>query len=44
MTVKNALRNLEKFGTVLEVTEKERGIYAYTKYLEILNEGTDPIN
>jgi len=30
---------------VLEVTGKERGrIYAYTKYLEILDEGTDPIN
>jgi len=44
-TATNALRNLEKLGIVLEVTGKERGrIYAYTKYLEILDEGTDPIN
>ena len=44
-TATNALRNLEKLGVVLEVTGKERGrIYAYTKYLEILDEGTDPIN
>jgi len=44
-TATNALRNLEKLGVVLEVTGKERGrIYAYTKYLEVLDEGTDPIN
>ena len=44
-TATNALRNLEKLGIVLEVTGKERGrIYAYTKYLEVLDEGTDPIN
>lgn len=44
-TATNALRNLEKIGIVLEVTGKERGrIYAYTKYLEVLDEGTDPIN
>jgi len=44
-TATNALRNLEKLGIVLEVTGKERGrVYAYTKYLEVLDEGTDPIN
>ena len=44
-TATNALRNLEKLGVVLEVTGKERGrIYAYTKYLEVLDEGTDPID
>ena len=44
-TATNALRNLEKLEIVLEVTGKERGrIYAYTKYLEVLDEGTDPIN
>lgn len=44
-TATSALRNLEKLGVVLEVTGKERGrIYAYTKYLEVLDEGTDPIN
>lgn len=44
-TATSALRNLEKLGIVLEVTGKERGrIYAYTKYLEVLDEGTDPIN
>lgn len=44
-TATNALRNLEKLGIVLEVTGKERGrIYAYTKYLEVLDEGTDPIH
>jgi len=44
-TATNALRNLEKLGVVLEVTGKERGrIYAYTEYLEVLDEGTDPIN
>lgn len=44
-TATNALGNLEKLGVVLEVTGKERGrIYAYTEYLEVLDEGTDPIN
>ncbi|PHS20908.1 MAG: cell filamentation protein Fic, partial [Robiginitomaculum sp.] len=43
-TATNALGNLEKLGIVHEVTGKERGrVYAYTKYLEVLDEGTDPI-
>ena len=43
-TATNALGNLEKLGIVHEITGKERGrVYAYTKYLEVLDEGTDPI-
>lgn len=43
-TATNALGNLEKLGIVHEVTGKERGrVYAYTKYLDVLDEGTDPI-
>jgi len=44
-TATNALGNLETLGIVHEVTGKERGrVYAYKKYLEVLDEGTDPIN
>ncbi|PHS21578.1 MAG: cell filamentation protein Fic [Robiginitomaculum sp.] len=43
-TATNALGNFEKLGIVHEITGKERGrVYAYTKYLEVLDEGTDPI-
>ena len=43
-TATNALNNLIKLGIVKEVTGKERGrVFVYTKYLEILDEGTNPI-
>ena len=43
-TATNALNNLIELGIVKEVTGKERGrVFAYSKYLEVLDEGTDPI-
>jgi Fic family protein len=43
-TAANALSNLIDLEIVAEVTGKQRGrVFAYTKYLEILKEGTDPI-
>ncbi len=43
-TANNALANLERLGILTEITGKERGrIYAYTRYLDVLNEGTEPI-
>ena len=43
-TAMNALSNLIELGIVREITGKERGrIFAYFKYLEILDEGTDPL-
>ena len=41
-TVNAALRDLEELGIIEEVTGKKRGrVYAYTAYLNILNDGTD---
>ena len=43
-TANNALSNLERLGILTEITGKDRGrIYAYTRYLDILNEGTEPL-
>lgn len=43
-TANKALSNLVKLGILAEVTGNERGrIYAYTKYLDVLDEGTEPI-
>lgn len=43
-TATNALSNLIELEIVREITGKERGrVYAYTEYLEVLDEGTDPI-
>ena len=43
-TATNALNNLINLEIVKEITGKERGrVFAYTKYLEVLDEGTDPI-
>ena len=43
-TATNALNNLINLKIVKEVTGKERGrVFAYTKYLEVLDEGTEPI-
>ena len=39
-----ALLNLERLGIVSEVTGKSRGrLFAYTRYLDLLNEGTEPL-
>lgn len=43
-TVNAALAELEQLGLVREVTGKRRGrVFAYTAYLEILSEGTQPL-
>ncbi len=43
-TANNALSNLQRLGIVTEITGKDRGrIYAYARYLDVLNEGTEPI-
>ena len=43
-TVNAALSELERLGIVEEVTGRRRGrVFAYRRYLAILNEGTDPI-
>jgi Fic family protein len=43
-TVNAALAELERLGIVEEVTKRKRGrVFAYRRYLDILNEGTDPI-
>jgi len=43
-TASNALSNLERLGILTEITGKERGrVYAYARYLDVLNEGTEPI-
>lgn len=43
-TVNKALRQLEVFGIVKEVTGKARNkVYVYQKYLDILSEGAGPI-
>lgn len=43
-TVTTALQNLEKLGIACETTGRNYGrLYAYTKHLNILNEGTEPL-
>ncbi len=43
-TVTASLRHLEKLGIVRETTGRNYGrLYAYAKYLKILNEGTEPL-
>ena len=44
-TINRALANLEGMGIVREMTGKRRGkVYAYTRYLAILEEGTTPLH
>ncbi|MCY3986832.1 MAG: Fic family protein [Candidatus Dadabacteria bacterium] len=43
-TIRKALRNLQKLGILKEVSGKSRGqIFVYKDYLDILSEGTEPI-
>jgi len=43
-TVNAALSDLERLGVVEEITGKRRGrVFAYRRYLAILNEGTEPL-
>lgn len=43
-TVTASLKHLEKLGIVRETTGgKDARLYAYSKYLRILNEGTEPL-
>jgi len=43
-TVASSVRHLEKLKIVREFTGRERGrLYVYDKYLEILQEGTEPL-
>lgn len=43
-TITQSLENLHRLGIVTEVTGKKRGrIFAYSEYLNILNQGTQPI-
>lgn len=43
-TATKALENLSALGVVSELTGKRRGrVYAYTRYLDIMSEGTDPL-
>ncbi len=43
-TVNQALSNLEKAGLVREMTGRRRDrLFAYTDYLAILAEGTEPL-
>jgi len=42
-TVMKAIANLEKLGIVREVSGRRRGrLFAYTRYMNILNQGTEP--
>jgi Fic family protein len=42
-TVMKAIGNLQRLGVVKEVTGKRRGrLFAYTRYMNILNRGTEP--
>lgn len=44
-TVTSALDQLQTLGIVQEITEKQRGrVYAYGDYLNILNEGGEPLD
>lgn len=41
--VTNALNNLERLGIINEITGRSYGrVYAYSKYIAILGEGTEP--
>lgn len=43
-TVSNAVQHLEKLGIVRETTGRQRGRrFAYSDYMKILNEGTEPL-
>ena len=43
-TVNAALADLERLGVVEEITGRKRGrVYRYRRYMDILNEGTDPL-
>jgi Fic family protein len=43
-TVRKSLEHLEALGIVRETTGRQRGrVYQYQKYLEILDEGTEPL-
>lgn len=43
-TASSALANLESLGLIKEISGKQRGrIYAYQAYLDILNEGAEPL-
>ena len=43
-TIKAALADLERLCLVQEVTGRRRGrVFGYRRYLDILNEGTDPL-
>jgi Fic family protein len=43
-TVASALRHLEELQIVREMTRRSRNrLWAYTQYLSILNEGTEPV-
>ena len=44
-TVNSALRNLGELGIAEELTGRRRGhLFVYRRYLDILSEGTEPIN
>lgn len=44
-TVQKSLDGMMELGIVREVTGKQRRrIYAYSRYLEVLNQGTDPLS
>lgn len=44
MTATTATRNLQRLGIVREITGGRYGkVYAYTRYVELLNEGLEPI-
>jgi len=44
-TVTASMHHLAKLGITRETTGRKYGrIYAYVKYLRILNEGTEPLN
>jgi Fic family protein len=43
-TASNAVQHLQRLGVVREITGKDRNrLFAYGTYLDILNEGTDPL-
>ncbi len=43
-TVTAALARLEEIGIVREITSRRRDkLYSYEKYIQLLNEGTEPI-